>query len=382
LDGYVDPELTYDMPMEITEWNVKCWGNAPKYDIIPDNPGFENGLAGWNTDGTPGSATTEVSSAHVRRGTFSARISLSDPAGFAEISQSRPAATGKERFYAAGWIRTDRPDSTHLLLRQSNSGEHAEVVIGEATPTRIREWEWIVWGGNVFADTTDVELAMRVEGGSAEVFLDDTRFVYWDVYTNTRPMSANTYAQRLFGVDALRVMMEHGVPNAHYHHLIGNYPCGCLEMNGNQRYNSKIFEFFAGRTGDRVVKTTCNADTFDFDSYWDAWATDFNAVPPSTKDVPVLSTLATRDEGHTYLLLVNRLTDRDVEVDITVHSPDAGETATVRTFQGEDYTIDDAEIVEGTAPAGREFTHTVPAHSGQILMLETPGPASSSLRID
>jgi hypothetical protein len=196
-------------------------------------------------------------------------------------------------------------------------------------------------------------------------------------------MSADTYAQRLYAVDVFRVMMKHNVPNAHFHHLVGNYPCGCLEADGDLKNNYRIFEFFADRTGNRRVRTTCEADTFDFQSYWDEWATDFNALPPSTDDLPVLSALATTDNNNTYLLLVNPLTDRDVEVDIVIHMREVGDTAEVRTLQGEDYTIDDAEIVESSTPAGREFTHVVPAHSAQMLTLSTSGappPRGSPIR--
>lgn len=379
LDGYVDPELKYDMPMEITEWNVKCWGNAPQYDIIPDNPGFENGLNRWSVDGTPGQYVIEISTANVCQGTHAARISLTDAGGFAEIFQSKSIGTGKEGFHAAGWVWTSSPDVTHLILRQSNPGEHAGAIIKDVSPNRIKEWQWIVWGGDVFPDTTDVELAARIEGGTAEVYLDATKFVYWNTKTNTRPMSADTYAQRLFAIDAFRVMMKHNVPTAHWHHLIGDYPCGCLESDGDLKPNYRIFEFFAGRRGTRLVRTTCEAERFDFKSYWDEWATDFNALPPSTNDLPVLSALATADNNNTYLLLVNPLTDRDVEVDIVIHARDVGDTAHVRTFQGKDYTIDDARILESSVRTGREFTHVVPAHSAEILTLETADSSPQGL---
>ena len=53
LNGYVDPELAYKLPVEFTEWNIKCWGPGAKND--PPLPGgdFEDGLNGWTVVSSP-----------------------------------------------------------------------------------------------------------------------------------------------------------------------------------------------------------------------------------------------------------------------------------------------------------------------------------------
>ncbi len=58
LNGYRDPEIAYNMPMEHTEWNIKCWGSRFLEDVQLTNPGFEEGsgpsprtVIGWTCTG-------------------------------------------------------------------------------------------------------------------------------------------------------------------------------------------------------------------------------------------------------------------------------------------------------------------------------------------
>ncbi|MBI4579047.1 MAG: hypothetical protein HY718_05050, partial [Planctomycetes bacterium] len=125
LGGYQDPDLAYSLPMEWTEWNVKCWGPQPNVDLPLVNGNFEAGEQGWTTSLEPagrGSATAVKEAA--RRGGKGLRIATAAGTRGAEARQTFAVAGRKPvaSFGAAVWVRTNRPGQTHVLLRQVNDG--------------------------------------------------------------------------------------------------------------------------------------------------------------------------------------------------------------------------------------------------------------------
>ena len=116
LRGYVDPKLAYNMPIDITEWNLKCWGPEPRFLNVP-NGEFEAGLTNWTAESSPpGTAQVQAAPQAARRGQLGLCIATSRKSAWAEARQSIPSG-GKAELTALVWIRTDSPTNVSLTMR-------------------------------------------------------------------------------------------------------------------------------------------------------------------------------------------------------------------------------------------------------------------------
>ena len=212
-------------------------------------------------------------------------------------------------------------------LANPNLGGRVEPDVAFRMPIEITEWNVKCWGGP----------------GSA-------------------PASVDTAAQQLFLVDAFRIMIEHGIRRAHLHHLFGGYACGIMLPDGRTKENYKVFRFLAGRLGTERVRTAVACGTFDYDCPADARATDFNAIPPDVKNVPLVSALAMRDERSLYVLAINRSTDKAIEATIRVRGARLG-GGDVRSLTCADFDAREVELKECTLEAAREPTWRLEPHA-------------------
>jgi alpha-L-arabinofuranosidase len=374
LGGYRDPALAYRLPMEWTEWNVKCWGALPAVNLPLANPGFEAGPSGWIVDAggeRGGEARFDKSAA--RRGGRGLKLTARTerPVEVRQpipVRDRRPAAG----FGAAVWVRTSRPDRTQVVLRQADEVAGKGAVLGVARPTRAGTWERLVASGPPRPETAAIEVALQVTGPDVEACFDEVQPVHWATFSGVAPMVADRFEQQLFLVDALRILLSWPTPRSHLHHLFGNYPCGVLTQEGADRNSAASFRFFNQRIGDRVIRTTCDCPVFDYDTAADKYATDFNALAPDMSDVPVVSVLATRDDRYLYILLVNRTSDRPVRAELAFGGTPLSATGDVRTLAGADFDTTGATVRSGTLAVADPLRHVVPPHCAQVLRLGLP----------
>ncbi len=381
LGGYADRELAYRLPVEFTEWNVKCWGPGPRGDLPMTNGSFEKGLTDWSILCQPeGQGTAKAVPAAARRG----KVGLQLRTGDAEWVEARHVISVADRKPAALvgyelWLRTERPRQVWLTLRQSNAGEHHSALLIERAGTRAGAWEHVVVQGKPFEDTTEIEAAVRLAGPGSTVWLDEVRPLYWPTVQGSAPLVTGRFEQQLFIADALRELLEWPTPRTHFHHLFGNYGCPTLSADGSDRDNAKPFRLLDDRIGNTVIGTDCEVPTFDYDTPADAYATDFNALAPDMKDIPALGVIATRRGRDVFLLMINRTTDRPIEATIRFEGVALTGQGDVRTLTGQDLDLQGATVTAKSVRLSNPITHVVPPLSAQVLHA-TADPTSRPTR--
>lgn len=361
LGNYKDPEIAYNMPMEHTEWNVKCWGSHFKDDVRLENTGFEEGLAGWMVEGTPPGLAAKAA----RRGAGGVSFELKKGES-ASLSQLFNCPDGAKSFSASAWVRTDRAGAVTMRLEQMNSGEHAGQKLGEYATKTTGMWDRAAVGGKVFEDTEKIGFFIRVEG-PASVQIDEARLLYTTEERGQVSISATTYEQQLFCVDAFREMALGGCPRAHIHHLVGDYACGSMSSKGEIKDLGKVFQFFANAYGQQIVQADVKCEDFAYHTSASSYATDFNALAPDRDDVPMLGCMATKKGSTLYLLLINRTSDREIAAKIDLGAEPSESYAKLRVLSGEDIDLSGATVEESDMRVSRRFTQTIAPYSAQIL---------------
>lgn len=363
LNGYRDPEIAYKMPMEHTEWNMKCWGPQFSQAFQLKNPGFEEGTAEWSISGGQVNAVLWAA----RRGNKGLKVSTG--AGeICEIAQvfSKP---DKALIVVAGiWVRTDKPESLKVQFRQAE-GENKGKVLGEWGGRVADMWERVVASASVPDDTAKIELVIQISD-QATVYVDETILYYTDQASGHCPISATTYEQDLFLADTLREMALGGCPRAHLHHLVGDYPCGTMTMAGVVKDSGKVFQFFNDAYGDKVVRMDCEVDNYAYYSAGSPWATHFNALAPDLTDIPMLAGFASRKDDKLYITLINRTSDRNIDVKINMEIEPSGKSAAVRVLSGQDIDIAGSEVSKETIQVDKSFTRIVAPYSAQIIAIK------------
>lgn len=362
LAGYKDPEIAYNMPMEHTEWNVKCWGGYFKEDVQPANGNFETGLDSWTAD-----SCAKLSPDAARRGKAGCVIEV-DKDQSCNLMQTVTRPQAAKSFTLGVWIRTDNPEAVKLKLTQKNDGEHAGQAIGEYGPCRKGSWERVMVGGKLFDDTKEVQLTISVTG-PASVDVDEAKLYYSTEDRGQVALSATTYEQELLCVDALREMAMGGCPRAHIHHLAGDYPCGSMSGKGEIKDLGKVFQFFAMAYGDQIVQAECKSEVFPYHSSGNSWATDFNALAPNREDIPELGCMASKKGDTLYVLLINRTSDREIDAKINLGANPSNPSASVRTLSGNDIDLPGATLTESEIKVSREFTQPIAPYSAQIITI-------------
>lgn len=369
LNGYRDPEIAYNMPIEHTEWNIKCWGSRFSENVRLTNPGFEDGLVGWNVTGTEARATFGAA----RRGNKGLRILIGRDSGPCEATQIFECPEKAKSFVAGVWVRTDNPEAVKIQFRQvcEDSSEHIEErhkaeVLGEWSAKVADMWERVITSAKIPEGTKRLQLVLKADA-PATVYFDEVKLYYTTEERGQVPLSAMTYEQQLFCVDALREMALGGCPRAHLHHLSGNYDCTAMTASGEPKDLAKVFEFFAGAYGDRLVDANCICPTFGYYSAANKWATDFNALAPDRADIPMLGCMASRTDGRIYILLVNRASDREINVHINLNAKPSAKTALVRTLTGPDIDLPGAELFDKEIEVDENFTISIPPYTAQII---------------
>jgi alpha-L-arabinofuranosidase len=373
LGGYVDSALAYHVPMEWTEWNLKCWGRAPDRTLSVVNSGFETDLEGWLVASTPpgvGQARTTAKAA--RGGLAGLHLTTGNSAERVEIRQTFDVTDCQQAaaFAAAVWVKSPTPMHVHGILRQTNTGENQGTILGERVAFQTDTWERLTVIGKPKPDTKQIELVLRLEGAGRKAYLDDIEFIHWPTFDGMQPLASNTFEQQLFLVDALRTLLEWPTPRTHVHHLIGSYPCGMLDGKGNQRPNTKAFQLLAGRIGTSVIAVECEVPTYDYDTGADERATDFNALAPDMKAIPALSVMATRKANKLYVLLVNRTTDRTITTRLNVMNASVEPSAELRTLTADDLQSTATRLTTERISLGLQPELGVPPHSAQVLTLD------------
>ena len=365
LRGYADPKLAYNMPLDFTEWNLKCWGPEPRFLKVP-NGEFESSLSDWTTEARPpGTARLEAAPEAARHGGSGLCIKTSRQCAWAEARQSIPAG-GKTDLIVLVWMRADSPTNVTLVMR--NGGQ----TIMERCATAQNRWQRYVVNGKLVATNSPVEIVLRVGAPSVTAWFDNVEVAYYDSAGGRCPLSVNTFEHQLYCVDAIRQMLQRGAERTFFHHIFGSYGCPAIAANGNLRDNAKAFSLYAGRIGRVVLRTETQVETFDYHGQAGKWATDFNALAPATPKVPCMSALATRDGDQVYLLLLNRSTDRRVKAKVQLPAA-PGSAADIRTLSGEDYNAYGAVLSQTTERIGKTFTRDVAPHSAEMISFKVSG---------
>lgn len=362
LKGYKDPPLEYHMPIEFTEWNVKCWGQTPLMDSQLKNAGFENGLDGWTVSG----GTARVASWAARRGNRGLRVVTERDEVSSISTVITPNQNAKSYFFSA-WIKAQQRDSVLLSLHFAE-GEKAGTVINQWRVPVAGHWVNAVVGAHIPENPGRLEVRIAVDEPGV-VYIDEAHLSYLTDATGTAPRSAITAEQTLFAVDSLTAMAAHGSPRSHIHHLAGNYPCGQLTSQGEVKDLFLAYQFFAGARGNQVVRHELECESMPYASTVHAWATDFNALCPNREDIPELAALASRDGDRLHVLLINRTTDRDIPVTIEMRGPRVRPEAVIRMLDLIDIDLPGVTLNERKITRESEESMTIPRHSARILSM-------------
>lgn len=380
LKGYLDPELAYRVPIEWTEWNLKCWGNGPAEDLKLENRDFEAGTKGWTVEANPAASANATSSADAKRqGERGILLKTSAGASYVELKQTFSIAEHKPAagIWAGVWVRTETPSRLHVILRQANDGAGKGSVLADRTAAQTQSWERVLVAMVPKPDTTSVELVLRLEGENSSAWIDEARLYRWPTFAGAMPLAADRYEQQLFMVDALRELLLWPTPRTHYHHLFGDYPCPCLNSKGADRPNAAAFRLLDRRIGRVVVKSECDTPTLPYDTLADTIATDFNAIAPDVNGVPMLSTVTTRDDRHLYMLMINRSTDQTLRANIAVEGVDCTGPGDVRILSGRDFDVPGAELRNEALTITKPFVYQIPPREAHVLTLPYKADASA-----
>lgn len=373
LGGYRDEALAYRMPIEITEWNLKCWGSHRRKDFGAKNLEFEEGLADWGVETAgPGSAVRPLAQGRRQAGLRLTTAPQADAR--ATVYQAFPWAGKKTKSVcAAVWVRTTAPDALTLQLADAGADGRPAALLGEHAArhaTQKGRWQKLVVRGSVPDGATRLTVAVSLVGPHREADVDAVELYCWDDGGSPVPVAGDTAAQQLLLVDGFRVMIEQGIRRAHLHHLFGGGACGIMLPNGRTLENYKAFAFFAGRLGTHTLKTDIRCGTFDHDSLADRIATDFNAIPPDVKDVPVLSAVGMRDDRHLYLLVINRSLDATIDATIRLHGGAVAGRGSVRSLTCKDIDMPGVQVREADFAAAATFTHRFAPHAAYVFRLD------------
>ncbi|UCD30489.1 MAG: hypothetical protein JSV03_08485, partial [Planctomycetota bacterium] len=207
LGGYRDQDLAFEMPIEITEWNAKCWGEMKKSIPGIKNLEFEKDTEGWQTETTPAG--------------YKARFETLKEAGrhkmgllIATDKQARGTARIFQRFdwkktkansvSVSAWVRTDKPDklslSTITVEKDGQLGAALEQT-GQRRAWWAGRWHKIIAGGKVPEGTKRLAACLQLEGPDTQADIDGVELFYWNNERGVNPAAVNTPAQQLFLVD-------------------------------------------------------------------------------------------------------------------------------------------------------------------------------------
>ncbi|UCD28265.1 MAG: hypothetical protein JSV03_14445, partial [Planctomycetota bacterium] len=344
-------------------------------DIPFVNGSFKNGTNGWTIEAVPaGTGSAATSSAAARRTNKGLHLETTAGAQYIEVRQTFSVADYVPAYIlgAVFWVKSASPIQVHGMLRQVNSGPNQGVVLNDRVATQTNMWERVVLTFYPPEDTTQLELIIRLEGENFSANIDEITPIRWPLSTSGgyMPFAANKFEQQLFIVDFLRASLSWPTPRTHIHNLLTSSACGLLNASGNERDNFYSLQILAGRIGSEVVRTDCNVATFEYNTYGDAYATDFNGSAPDMIDIPALSVTGTRRDSDLYLILVNRTTDRDIQTQINLAKTTVTGIGEVRTLVGTDIDVEGVSVSTNSLSVTNPLVHTVPAYSAQVLKIE------------
>ena len=363
LNGYLDPPLVYNMPIEFTEWNVKCWGQAPIMDRQIENTEFEAGLEGWNLDG----GTARVAIWAARRGDRGIRVVTSKEETSILSAPFTPKENAKSYLFSA-WVKSQQEEAVTISIHFAE-GDNAGAAINQWRIPIADRWVNAVVGAQIPENPGKLEVRITVDKPGI-VYIDEVYLAYHTDASGTAPRSAVTAEQTLFAVDSLRAMAEHGSPRSHIHHLAGNYPCGQLTSQGDIKDIFLAYQFFADARGSEVVRHELACGLMPHYSSVHPWATDFNALAPNRDDIPEMTALASRDGRQLHILVINRTTDRDIPLLIDLGEAKAESGAAIRLLDLVDIDLPGVTLNEREYEWNPETSLTIPRHSARILSLK------------
>ncbi len=327
LKGYQDPALAYAMPLECTEWNVKCWGPAYR-PVAVTNPDFEAGTEGWTRDGDARADPM------ARRRGLAGLLMTATHRHPVEIRQRIQLPTGTRIVLFSAWVSTSKRQAVTLEILSADGSAPGNRLGAWSSQTPGR-WERLMIAGRPGPDVTQIDLVVRTAPGR-RAYMDAVSVHVTDAERGHASLSAQTYEQVLFCVDALREMVTQGCMRSHLHHLAGDYACGQMTSAGLVKPLGLAYQLFTGRTGDRVVQMRVSTPVYAHRTAGAPWATDFNGLAPDRSDVPALTALATRDARCLYILLVNRSSDRTASVRIGIEGARVKSGMDIRMLSGAD----------------------------------------------
>ena len=116
------------------------------------------------------------------------------------------------------------------------------------------------------------------------------------------------------------------------------------------------------------MQADCVSKDFGYHTSGASYATDFNALAPDRDDIPELGCMATKKGSNLYLLLINRTSDREINVSIDLGAEPAEDEATLRTLSGEDIDIAGATLTESKVKVSRAFKHKIQPYTAEIII--------------
>jgi hypothetical protein len=229
---------------------------------LVDNPGFEDGDAGWSALASTGAATWERDSQVARNGSHSGKL-VKTTSGWLRLRGIRSPINGSSMYTASAYVRGTGGRARVSLRFRDDSGAILLDLHGRAAATG-ETWQLMTADGLPPAGATVVEIGLdAIDPGT--YWFDDAvvnNQVHWGslslVYPQVRQHFKALIAEAIaYGVDGVEIMVGHS------HNGIWKGPGSSMHDYRDYGFNQPIVDRFKLRHGVDLL----NASTFDRDAW-------------------------------------------------------------------------------------------------------------------
>ncbi len=248
--------------LDITEWNVKCWGGdpyagvtTPPYKVNVANPLFVSSLSGWSySQSASGSGETVWDSGALNGGNPSAKLILSKAEGKSlsigynnQISQEMNVASSSGvKVYVS--VYSSSPQNVSVTLEQANESLDpangnsqekgkllAEKQLNEVSPNK---WQTVMIDFINGPRTSSLKISLKnsrkpnsFSNSDPEIvsYFDDIKVIQSGPY-GFAVSSRNTVESGMFVAESMMLMAKSNVHKSIYHYMADTAQCGL--MNG------------------------------------------------------------------------------------------------------------------------------------------------------
>jgi alpha-L-arabinofuranosidase len=389
--------------LDITEWNLKCWGEDPytgsaSNKVVIINPSFTDKLTGWvYWQRHLGSGSVASDSGVISAGNPTAKLVLNKPEGRNvadyydnQISQNvNILASSGLKVYLK--VYSSSPKNVDLILQQTNDsidpvtgaqekGKHlAEMALGNVATNK---WQTVMLDAVTGPRTTSMAIVLRnsrkpnqFANGDPEIitYFDDVAVAQSGPYGFAVP-SRNTVESGMFVAESMMIMAKNDVHKSIYHYLAKGYNCGLISPDASLSSEGQGFSFTSVMAGGKLLDNTNDSPTKRIEK--DPTCNNLGCFQVAS-DLPYLSaysSLSVDKKLHVFLINRHETNSSTTSVDLaSIPKITSGTNVTVSTWTSSGFTSPKFSLPASTTlslSASKTISVTVPPVS--MVRLEIP----------